>query len=478
MRDFSVLGCLSQAPGLTAESRLTCDSRQIRPGDVFAAARGQCQDGRKYIDSAAAAGAAAVIYENDDGFAWHNANVPSLGVAHLSDRLPELADGFYGRPSSRLGIIGITGTNGKSSTAFYIAQLLSGAGIPCGIVGTVGNGFPDHLEPSPNTTPGPVEIQQELLRQEGMGARWVAMEVSSHGIAQGRINGLRFRGTVFTNVSRDHLDFHKTFEAYFDVKKGFVLGQREHPCVLNAADPLIRSRVIPEVAPENRVTVGPEGDYAVSDIRPSGSGTSFRLASGGTSRVLTVPLIGAFNVYNALQAFAAVRHCTGTELDPGALETLRPLKGRMEIFRTGNSPLCLVDYAHTPDGLEKALTAARAHTEGKLISVVGCGGDRDRGKRPMMAEIASSLSDQVYFTDDNPRTEDPEQIIQDMLRGRITCGNEVIHDRAAAIRKAVDSAGPQDTVLVAGKGHEEYQIVGTEKRHYSDQETLRGILGL
>lgn len=459
-------------------NELRSDSRAVSKGDVFVAVRGQLRDGRKYIGDAVRNGAAAVIYENSDGYEFRQDGVECIGVSGLDAKLPEMASVFYDEPSKKLKVVGITGTNGKSSTAYYVAQLFAAVGIKCGIVGTVGNGFVDHLTPAVNTTPGPVEVQQELLRQLSHGARYVAMEVSSHGIAQGRIRGITFAAVVFTNISRDHLDFHKTFEAYFGVKKGFILENSRLPVILNSDDKHARAELLPELkrAPAV-VTVGSEGSVGISEIAAESAGTSFTLARDGMEQRITLPLIGAFNVYNAVEAFAAVRaFAVDDKALAEALRTLKPLKGRMEIFRRQGSPLCLVDYAHTPDGIEKALTGAREHTQGRLISVVGCGGDRDRGKRPMMAEMAASLSDYLIITDDNPRTEDPQRIVDDMLEGKISCDYEVIHDRRAAIVRAVELASVRDTVVVAGKGHEDYQIIGAVKHHFSDQEVLKEVL--
>ena len=459
---------------------LQSDSRKVVPGDVFVAVRGQIQDGRKYIDQAVENGAAAVIYENSDGFRYEKDGIVSIGVSDLEQKLPAVASVFYGEPSRKIGLIGITGTNGKSSTAYYIAQFFGYLGIKCGIVGTVGNGFVGDLRTSVNTTPGPIEIQRELIRLIDSGARYVAMEVSSHGIAQGRINGLCFSSTVFTNISRDHLDFHKTFDAYFNVKKGFILANKGKSSVINSDDQVVFNGLSSEINQNMLITVGKTGTYSITDIKAEKKGTSFRLKTEHGENTVVVPLIGAFNVYNAVEAYAAV--CASLKISDdrliGAFSSLMPLKGRMEIFHADGYPLCLVDYAHTPDGVEKALAGAREHTAGKLICVVGCGGDRDTGKRPMMASAASALSDYLILTDDNPRTEDPEVIIRDMLKGNITCGYEIIHDRGEAIKKAVSLASPCDTVIVAGKGHEDYQITGTEKKHFSDQEVLRNILGI
>lgn len=458
---------------------LQSDSRQIVKGDVFVATKGQCLDGRNYIDVAIQNGAAAIIYENNDGFNFVSENVKSFGVSNLSQKLPKLAAKFYGEPSKKIHLIGITGTNGKSSITYYIAQLLNIIGKKCGIIGTVGNGFIDDLKPTPNTTPGPIELQKELLRQIDLGAEYIAMEVSSHGIAQGRIDGLYFDRTAFTNLSRDHLDFHKTMEAYFAVKKDFILKNQNKIAVLNGDDEWIKKGLLPEISTNTSWTVGRNSRFGIDNFSAQGDGTSFDLSDEGITKRIDVHLIGAFNIYNAVMAYAIVRSYSDdlATLQNG-LTKLKPLKGRMELFTNREAPLCVVDYAHTPDGLEKALTGARSHTKGRMICVVGCGGDRDRGKRPMMASMADKLSDYVIFTDDNPRTEDPQQIIDDMLSVKLNNAYEVIHDRAEAIKKAIYLARSEDTVVIAGKGHEDYQIIGKVKHHFSDQEVVKEALKL
>lgn len=469
------LGCNEDFPS----GDLRADSRQVLPSDVFVAAKGQLQDGRSYIDAALKNGASAVIYEAADGFSFNQSGIKSYGIKNLNAILPQLSSRYYGEPSKQIGLFGVTGTNGKSSTTYYVAQLLEAVSMHCGIIGTVGNGFFGDLRPAVNTTPGPVEIQQELVRQIEAGARYVAMEVSSHGIAQGRIDGLTFKRTAFTNLSRDHLDFHKTMEAYFEVKKSFILRDPDCISVLNSDDEWIKTGLLNGSVSGNFLTAGRGGGFGFDRLKAHGAGTSFVLRENENCWDINLPLIGAFNVSNALMAYALVRSL-GFEGAPlrEALANLKPLKGRMELFSIKDSPLCIVDYAHTPDGLQKALSGARQHTSGRLVCVAGCGGDRDRGKRPMMAEIATRQSDLVIFTDDNPRTEDPDQIMADMLKGVFNNHYEVIHDRREAITRAISLCGSEDAVLIAGKGHEDYQIVGTTKRHFSDQEVVREVLDI
>ena len=459
---------------------LQADSRCITEGDVFVAMKGQLQDGRRYIEKAVELGARAVIYENGDGFVFSSDSVVSLGVAGLSEKIPEMASRFYGEPSRAIKVIGVTGTNGKSSVTNYIAQLLAGSGHRCAIIGTVGSGFIDDLKPALNTTPGPIELQKLLAGFVEAGAEFVAMEVSSHGIAQGRINGVHFFSTMFTNLSRDHLDFHKTMEAYFAVKENFILANSDKTVVLNYDDSMIRNELLPKLDRNNVITVGMDdgADIVISAPVATDSGTSFKLREGKSGeQQLSVPLIGLFNVYNAVMAKAMVDRLVGNkDLSLKKLGCLRPLIGRMELFKNGRSPLCIVDFAHTPDGLQKAITAAREHTAGSLIVVCGCGGDRDTGKRPAMGRIATTLADRVVFTNDNPRTEDPEKIMKQIIDGVERNNFEVEYDRRTAISGAITAATDRDLVLIAGKGHENYQIIGTVKHHYSDQEVVKEVI--
>lgn len=459
---------------------LRADSRLVDENDVFVATKGQVLDGRLYIEQAISKGASVIIYENIDGFVFNDPKVLSFGVTNLSEKLPQLASAFYDHPSKKIKVIGVTGTNGKSSTTYYIAQFFELLNIRCGIVGTVGTGFIDKLESSMNTTPGPIEIQQILKNMYEQGASYVAMEVSSHGIVQHRIDGITFYRKAFTNLSRDHLDFHKTMENYFEVKKDFILDHSSEITVVNSDDQWIADRLLTTIK-TNIWTVGKDGKFSITNIEPTSSGTKFCLSFEDQIYKLNLTLIGEFNVYNISMALALVLSANDSIDNIEKLihlaEKIKPLIGRMEIFKTNNFPMCVVDYAHTPDGLEKALSSLRSHTKSQVICVVGCGGDRDKGKRSIMAQIATSLSDKVIFTDDNPRTEDPIAIMNDILVG--AKGNfEVIHDRKQAIEHAINNACENDIVLVAGKGHEDYQIIGTKKIHFSDQEIIKEFEGI
>ena len=486
---------------------LAASSTEAAGGALFAAFPGSSSDGRKYIPDALRRGAAGVIFElsGEGGDFAHPDGVASIGVRELRKFIPALASFFFDHPADHLHLLGVTGTNGKSSTAWYAALLIDEInkrreekGLQplgrCGIIGTVGNGFPGDLHHTANTTPGPVQLEKELRRQLDLGASRCLMEVSSQGIAGGRIEGVPFRGSAFTNLSRDHLDFHKTMEAYAEVKWSFVRGDYGNLPVINQDDAVGR-KFTSRLEAEGRkvLTFGEAGDGIVpalsfTDGAVAGNGISFTVRYKDTKRQVTLPLIGRFNIYNALTA-AGMLISDGADaaevLD--ALPALRPLVGRMEMFSKEGSPLVIVDFAHTPDGIEKSLMAAREHTKGILTCVFGAGGDRDHGKRPLMAASAEKFADRVFVTDDNPRSEDPAAIRRDVAAGFTGALNDVgrkalvrtdFADRAAAIREAILSSKEGDTVAVLGKGHEEFQIVGKKMLPWSDQKAVREILGL
>ena len=479
MKNIAIINEYLKDPLDLMVGELEADSRKIKEGDVFVAIKGQVQDGRIYIDQAIKQGASVILYENSDGFTYESSLAKCIGISDLNTKLPKLAAAFYDHPSQKLQVIGVTGTNGKSSITYYIAQMLASLGEKCAIIGTVGNGFIDHLETATNTTPGPIEIQRLLVQFKEAGAKYVAMEVSSHGIAQGRIDGIDFARTAFTNLSRDHLDFHKTIEAYFKVKEDFILRFKDRASVLNFDDPMIAQNLSPKLEPQYALTVGTKqgASYLIQAAKATDQGTEFSLLKAQKTKSLYVPLIGLFNVYNAIMALALVDSLVNQyDKLTESLSSLKPLVGRMQIYKTVKSPLCIVDYAHTPDGLEKAIVAAREHTKGELLVVVGCGGDRDHGKRPTMGKIATTLANYAFFTNDNPRTEDPKAIMEQIIAGVSTNNYEIEYDRKEAITKAIQKATVSDLVLIAGKGHEDYQIIGKQKLHFSDQEIVQEVL--
>ncbi len=459
------------------------DSRAIMPGDLFIALKGHAKDGRSFIPAAIARGAVAVIYEETPDFAPEESPVPMIAFPRLPERLSALAGVFYGDPGRQLQLVGVTGTNGKSTTTQLIAHWCHLLGGQAGVLGTLGNGLFGQLQPCANTTGSAVEIQRELARELSLGADLVAMEVSSHGLVQHRVAALPFAVAAFTNLSRDHLDYHGSMEAYAAAKRELFSLLPSRDCVLNADDPVARQWLaeLPDavVYSQQGLMFSYSGRFVVVErVEFHERGFSASINSSWGMGVLSAPLLGAFNVDNVLAALTCLL-VLGYDFKAllSVAPLLLPVTGRMECFGGQDKPLLVVDYAHTPDGLEKALEAAREHCAGELWCLVGCGGDRDKGKRPMMAAVAERLADHLIITDDNPRTESAEQIVSDMLAGlRQPDSCRVQHNRQLAIKEALAAAKSGDVILIAGKGHEDYQIIGSEKLHYSDRETVIALL--
>ncbi len=453
---------------------LALDSRQVRPGDVFLAVRGHAHDGRDYIAQAAAAGAVAVIADAPcDVSAWR---LPVVAVEQLAQRLSEIAGRFFSHPSRQLNLIGVTGTNGKSSTVLMLAQLLEALNEPCGVIGTLGSGRVGQLSATANTTPDAVSIQSLLRDWVDAGAGWAAMEVSSHGLAQHRVEALQFRAALFTNLSQDHLDYHGSMAAYGEEKARLFRQPGLELVVLNRDDPFSASL--------RGVVSGCEVlDYSLSDsaaaVHPravaySRDGISAEVSTPWGELALRSPLLGDFNLANLL---AAVTALGGLGVAPAAIAdamaALQPIAGRMECLHGGDGLLAVIDYAHSPDALDKVLLALRRHCEGRLWCVFGCGGDRDRGKRPLMGAVAERLADCVVVTSDNPRGERAEAIAEAIVGGMDSAPLKVELDRRAAIEYALAEAAPEDLVLIAGKGHEDYQEQGGQRLPFSDVSCAR-----
>ena len=483
---------LIEVPADIVVNDVTLDSRAALPGSLFLACKGRTHHGLKFADQAVALGARAVLYENspDAGVPKFGPGVFAAAVPQLSQSVSLVADRFFGAPSQALTTVGITGTNGKTTCAWLLAQALQFCGRPAAYMGTLGYGRPPTLTPTEHTTSDPVTVQRHLAFSKGLGAECVSMEVSSHAIDQDRVASVRFNTAAFTNLTRDHLDYHGTMEAYgaakarlfawpalvnrvinIDDSFGLALAEKSSPArLIVTSQKGIQSRAgsvrQAEFVRATRVTSDPAG-LAI------GVDTSWGSAE------LTVRLIGEFNVDNVLTVLAVLLAWNIPLAQAvGALEQCRAASGRMEMFGgRGLIPLVVVDYAHTPDALAKALTAARSHCHGQLRVVFGCGGDRDAGKRPLMGHIAAQLADDIIVTDDNPRTEDPARIVADIVAGIARAAPAVVeHDRAAAIRMALQRSLPDDVVLVAGKGHEDYQIYGRERRPFLDQAIVTEAL--
>jgi UDP-N-acetylmuramoyl-L-alanyl-D-glutamate--2,6-diaminopimelate ligase len=472
---------------------LGANSRMLAPGETFLAYPGARSDGRQYIGDAIARGAAAVLWERD-GLDWDARwRVPNFPVDGLRALAGPLAHEVYGRPTEHLWMIGVTGTNGKTSCTQWIAQALSGAGRRTGVIGTLGSGFadaPGGLAPDPNTTPDAIVLQRKLAEFVRDGGRAAAMEVSSIGLDQGRVAGALFDVALFTNLSRDHLEYHGDLEAYSGAKTMLFRAPGLRHAVLNLDDALGR-RIAQslEGSPVQRIgysmtrgagrRAGLERHLEAHDISLDDRGVAFALASSWGEARIQSSMLGRFNVANLLGVLGVLL-ASGMELEAAAraLGTLHPVPGRMQRLGGGDKPLVVVDYAHSPDALDKVLAALTdvAHERGgRLICVFGCGGERDRGKRPLMGEAASRHADFVIVTSDNPRGEDPVAIIAEIASG-VHASHAVEVDRRAAIRLAVARGGPADVIVVAGKGHEPYQEIAGVRLPFSDVEEAQAAL--
>lgn len=462
-----------------AVARLCTDSRAVEPGDVFLALKGYRGDGRDFIGQAVARGAAAIVYEAGE--------VAPIPVPHVAaeklDRLAgELAHLVYGRPSERLWLAGVTGTNGKTSISQWIAQAMCGLGRKCGVIGTLGSGFPGELTPAINTTPDAVSLHRLLAQFLLQGAAACAMEVSSIGLDQGRVNGAQFDVAIFTNLTRDHLDYHGDIDAYGEAKERLFSLPGLEAAVVNLDDPFgerLAEQLSGRVRTIGYTLAGRRGAaevLAAEHLEMTATGMAFKV-DGVT---VEAPLVGRFNASNLLAVIGALLVAGAPFGDiAGILRGIAPPAGRMQTVGGVGQPLVVIDYAHTPDALEQALRALHGTARsrgGRLICVFGCGGDRDTGKRPLMGEVAESLADLVVLTNDNPRGEDPLAILAAIHAGMKE--HPVVEpDRAKAIRNAVKAAAPGDVILLAGKGHEPYQEIAGVRHPFSDLAVAQAVLG-
>lgn len=463
-------------------SGLCSDSRNVQQGDCFFALKGLSQDGRDFIPEAIQRGASAIIV--DEAPPSSSSSLSVVELPNLLAQLGEIAARFYKRPADDLIMMGITGTNGKTSTSQYIAMALEMAKTRCGVIGTLGYGFPNNLHPQEHTTSDPITLQRQLSELSLQGAEAIAMEVSSHALAQYRTEGVRFDIAIFTNLTRDHLDFHGTMENYGESKRRLFYSKGLKQAVINTDDDFgltLASSLQNSVA---TYTYGLEPakldlpHIRAHHVHCSSKGITAKIESPWGNGVLRSRLLGRFNLSNLLAVLCTLLNLElpfDTALN--YIAHLSTVPGRLQVFGGGKLPLVVVDYAHTPDALMQALLALREHTQNTLWCLFGCGGDRDRGKRPLMGQIAERCSDQLVITDDNPRTEDPARIIADIRQG-LLCpwASEVIHDREAAIAHVIDCAHAGDVILVAGKGHEKYQLIGDEKIPFSDSEHIQNHL--
>lgn len=455
------------------------DSRKVKPGDLFVCLRGLETDGHKYAAKSVAAGAAALLVEE----ILPDLDIPQIKTGDTRRALATVAEAFYGYPGRRMKLFGITGTNGKTTTTHLVKHVLEAFGKKTGLIGTNHILIGDQVIPSTHTTPESLEISYYLKEMADAGCEYAVMEVSSHGLSQGRVSALDFRGGVFTNLTQDHLDYHKNFEEYLAAKLILFrsLGQTGASAfaIVNGDDNYGKDFIAACAAPVFTYGLTEGADFFASAIAMSAQGTRFDLEYDEKKYRVKIPLLGTFNVYNALAAIALL-HREGLPLPfiIDAISRVEQVRGRFQKVDYPYGPVVLVDYAHSPDGLINILKTAKEVKKGKLILVFGCGGDRDKTKRPIMGNIGGQWADFSIITSDNPRTEDPDAIITMVEAGMKESGGEyiILADRRAAIREAISRAADDDLVVIAGKGHEDYQIIGKEKHHFDDfEEALEAL---
>ncbi len=466
---------------------LSIDSRQVKKGDLFIAYPGEKVDGRDFIQEALKKGAVAILAEEDDNnsYEWPflDKNNVLLKIKDLQHKVGRIASRFYNHPSRQMHIIGVTGTNGKSSIAYLLACALNALHHSSIYLGTLGTGFPTALQESTHTTLDPIHLQHSLAEFVEKGVTDAAIEVSSHALDQGRVDAIEFETAVFTNLTRDHLDYHKTMEAYGEAKAKLFHQFGLKTAVINQDDAFgltLLHALSPEIFGLGYSLKNSDAEIFADDISITYEGIHAALKTPWGEGKLRTPLLGYFNLYNILAAIGVLGSSYPLNQILSCIETLPHVPGRMECIASPNKPMFVVDYAHTPDALENVLTTANdllKNTSGKLWCVFGCGGDRDKGKRPEMGKMAEALADYVIITNDNPRTEIPEIIAQEIMQGFASSQNAVIIlDREEAINHAFKHANPKDIILIAGKGHETYQIIGTEKHYFSDQDICRKLI--
>lgn len=455
------------------------DSRRVKPGDLFIAVRGQQADGRMFIADALHHGAVAVVLDGSVPETLARQNVAAVAMDSLGARVGEIAARFYGDPSRNMQVIGITGTNGKTSIASYCAQALSSETGGCGLFGTLGYGIYGNLQPATTTTPDPVTLQRLLAQMQADGVQRVAMEVSSHALDQARVNGTAFDIAVFTNLSRDHLDYHADMAAYSAAKRRLFEWPGLHHGLVNLDDEFGRELYgMANAEMLGYSLTSGDADLHARIVKRSRSEMHLEIHTPWGRGEVTVGLSGAFNAANVLATLGVL--CLLDVPFEVALERLaavKPAPGRLQLLGGGEQPLVVIDYAHTPDALAQVLATLRTDCRGELWCVFGCGGDRDTGKRPLMAAAAEQHADQLVVTSDNPRNEDPQQIIAQILAGLSHADAALVEaDRSRAIAHAIRSADRADTILIAGKGHEAYQEVAGVRYPYSDQQVVQACL--
>ena len=469
------------------------DSRLVAQGDLYLAVSGGTTHGMNFAINAVNQGAVAVMTSLAASQQYYTVvaelqgrGIPLIVIPDLEANSTSIASRFYGEPDNTLSLIAVTGTDGKTSVCQFISQAMSASGEACGYIGTLGWGMQDKLNETALTTPDSVALRRMLATMRDQGAQCVALEASSHGIAEGRLDGLCIDVAVLTNLGRDHLDYHVTIEAYKAAKARLFKWNTLQSVVLNSDDAM-GQELLAELAYLDRYAYSSKGiastsathDVTASAVSASDQGLAFELNDAHDTGLIKTPLLGRFNVDNLLACYASLRACGVAANDARhALEHVSPVVGRMERLGGLDKPTVVIDYSHTPGALSVAIDAVRVHCKGELWVVFGCGGDRDSGKRAPMARAAEA-ADHIVVTDDNPRTESSESIIRDVMAGFTnTAGVQVIAERGKAIAHAVQTAQAGDLVLIAGKGHETYQIVGTQTQHFSDRKQAEAVLGV
>lgn len=454
------------------------DSRNVKQNSLFVCIKGYATDGHKYAEMASQNGASAIVCE--DSIDISNRNNTIIKVKDSRKALAVIGSNYYHNPSKKMKIIGVTGTNGKTTTTFMLKTILEKEGKKVGLVGTIANYIGNEKLHTERTTPESFELQKLFAEMVDKGCEYCVMEVSSHSLALDRVYGIEFAAGIFTNITRDHLDFHKTFENYYQAK--FKLFENSKFAVVNIDDSYGKNVVkdLKQMGKDDIITVSikEESDFKAYDEKCESRHIAFKIDIDNKQEEFVVGMPGEFNIYNSLGAIATMKKL-GISLDSikkGIEEVV--VAGRCEMVgRKFNLPFTIiVDYAHTPDGLDNILKTARGFTKNKLISVFGCGGDRDKVKRPQMGKIGSDISDIAIITSDNPRTEDPVSIINDVVKGIDKDNYEVIENRKDAIKRAIELAGEGDVIVIAGKGHEDYQILNTGKIHFDEREVVDDIL--
>ena len=485
LRELLAQFVLEDVPDIAIKG-LCADSRQLRLGEAYVALQGERVHGLDFIDTVSAT-AAVILVDADDARSRQSSHaaLPMVRVPKLADRLGEIASRFHQQPSHQLPVCGVTGTDGKTSVCRFVVNALDRLGYRAGYIGTIGWGIGDDLSPNPLTTPDPVQLQKMIASLYADGAQFVALEVSSHALVQGRVSGVEFDVAALTNLGRDHLDYHIDLASYRAAKSRLFAWPSLSAMVVNADDDFGRflhqqyQGQVP-VTTYSLVDAGGRGDESAlfaSDITADVQGLQFVLHAGKRQWQVDTGLLGIFNVQNLLTAFGILRAFGLDQADcAAALADVSPVPGRMQQISSSAAARVVVDFAHTAQALESALAAMRLHCKGDVWVVFGCGGDRDAGKRPAMARVAERVADHVVVTNDNPRTESPDAIIRDILAGMQAPEQAtVLEDRSDAIRHALAAASADDWVLVAGKGHEDYQIIGEQRLSFSDAAEIESF---